>query len=134
MKRCSTCNRTYTDPTLSFCIEDGTPLTPINSADETTVFSPREVTPYQPPGSYVPPGGEGRKRRVWPWVLGIGGAFLLGIVAISIAAAPWAQAESWFSFASSSFGTTLFFFGTMITSSRSFLFSRMSRARSIAPR
>ena len=87
MKRCSTCNRTYTDPTLSFCIEDGTPLTPINSADETTVVSPREVTPYQPPGSYVPPGGEGRKRRVWPWVLGIGGAFLLGIVAISIAAA-----------------------------------------------
>ena len=87
MKRCPTCNRTYTDPTLSFCIEDGTPLTPINSADETTVVSPREVTPYQPPGSYVPPGGEGRKRRVWPWVLGIGGAFLLGIVAISIAAA-----------------------------------------------
>jgi hypothetical protein len=86
MKRCSTCNRTYTDPTLSFCIEDGTPLTPINSADETTVVSPRDAAPYQPPGSYVPPGGDGRKRRVWPWILGIGGAFLLGIVVISIAA------------------------------------------------
>jgi type II secretory pathway pseudopilin PulG len=88
MKRCSTCNRTYTDPTLSFCIEDGTPLTPINSADETTVVSPRDSAPYQPPGSYVPPGGEGRRRRrVWPWILGIGGAFILGILAISIAAA-----------------------------------------------
>lgn len=95
MKRCSTCNRTYTDPTLSFCIEDGTPLTPINSEDETTVVSPRSnqddwnAAAYQPPGSYVPPGTEvGRpRRRAWPWILGIVGAFILGIAAISIAAA-----------------------------------------------
>jgi type II secretory pathway pseudopilin PulG len=87
MKRCPICNRTYTDPTLSFCIEDGTPLTPINSADESTVVSPREAAPYQPPGTYVPPGGPAPKRRVWPWVLGIGGAFILGIIVISIAAA-----------------------------------------------
>ena len=87
MKRCPTCNRTYTDPTLSFCIEDGTPLTPINSADESTMVLPREAAPYQPPGTYVPPGGPARKRRVWPWVLGIGGAFILGIVVISIAVA-----------------------------------------------
>src|SRR6185369_9174760 len=26
MKRCPTCNRTYTDPALNFCLEDGTPL------------------------------------------------------------------------------------------------------------
>ncbi|HEX6717413.1 MAG TPA: hypothetical protein VF088_09895 [Pyrinomonadaceae bacterium] len=26
MKRCPTCNRTYTDPSLNFCLEDGTPL------------------------------------------------------------------------------------------------------------
>lgn len=95
MKRCSTCNRTYTDPNLSFCIDDGTPLTTINSEVETTVVSPRtneqnwNGAAYQPPGSYVPPGaGPGRpRRRVWPWVLGIAGAFILGIVAISIAAA-----------------------------------------------
>jgi hypothetical protein len=96
MKRCSTCNRTYTDPNLSFCTEDGTPLTPITE-DESTVVSPTaRVTagnddwnraPYQPPGPYVPPGTQGRRRRVWPWVLGILGAFLLGIVAISIVAA-----------------------------------------------
>ncbi len=26
MKRCPSCNRTYTEPTLNFCLEDGTPL------------------------------------------------------------------------------------------------------------
>ncbi len=98
MKRCSTCNRTYTDPNLSFCIDDGTPLTPVATDDESTVVSPsarqtsssNEWNPapaYQPPGTYVPPGTQGKKRRVWPWVVGIGGAFLLGIIALSVAAA-----------------------------------------------
>jgi hypothetical protein len=95
MKRCSTCNRTYSDPNLSYCIEDGTPLTPVDPQDETTVVSPRGTQtdsnwneiPYRPPAPYVPPGTQGRQRRVWPWVLGIGGAFILGILAISIAAA-----------------------------------------------
>jgi hypothetical protein len=95
MKRCSTCNRTYTDPNLSFCIDDGTPLTTLNSEDETTVVSPHtreedwNAVAYQPPGSYVPPGtqvGQPR-RRAWPWIVGILGAFILGIVAIAIAAA-----------------------------------------------
>jgi hypothetical protein len=93
MKRCSTCNRTYTDPDLSFCIDDGTPLTTINYEDESTVVSPRttednwNAVGYQPPRSYVPPGTDPSRprRRVWPWVVGIGGAFILGIVAISIA-------------------------------------------------
>ena len=93
MKRCSTCNRTYTDPNLSFCIEDGTPLTVVDPQDESTVVSPRgpdtnwNEAAYQPPASYVPPGAQPRSRRVWPWVLGIGGAFILGMIAISIAAA-----------------------------------------------
>ena len=96
MKRCSTCSRTYTDPNLSFCIDDGTPLTTVAADDESTVVSPRpgetgsdtqfEAAPYRPPASFVPPGTEGKRRRVWPWVLGIGGAFILGIVAISVAA------------------------------------------------
>ena len=95
MKRCSTCDRTYTDPNLSFCIDDGTPLTTV-ADDESTVVSPRasetgsdtqyEAAPYRPPSSYVPPGSDGKRRRVWLWVLGIAGAFVLGIVAISVAA------------------------------------------------
>jgi hypothetical protein len=95
MKRCSTCNRTYTDPNLSFCIDDGTPLTPVTTEDETTVVKPRgnednewNAVAYRPPSPYVPPGTAPKppRRRVWPWIVGIGGAFILGLLAISIAA------------------------------------------------
>src|SRR5215213_2152654 len=34
MKRCPECSRNYTDDTLSFCLEDGTPLVYIASDDE----------------------------------------------------------------------------------------------------
>lgn len=98
MKRCSTCNRTYTDPNLSFCIDDGTPLTTVESDDDTTVVRPRDTernteddewnaVAYRPPGSYVPPGTAVKpRRRMWPWVVGIAGAFILGILVIATAA------------------------------------------------
>jgi len=94
MKRCSTCNRTYDDPNLSFCIDDGTPLRLVETEDDdTTVVRPRDTegqdwnaVAYQPPGSYVPPGStEVKRRRAWPWVVGIGGAFVLGILALAVA-------------------------------------------------
>src|SRR4051794_7719313 len=95
MKRCSTCNRTYTDPNLSFCIDDGTPLTRIETEDETTVVHPTvnadddwNAMAYRPPAPYVPPGTHDKpRRRVWPWVVGIAGAFLLGILALGVVAA-----------------------------------------------
>lgn len=95
MKRCSTCNRTYTDPNLSFCIDDGTPLTTVETEDESTVVRPRDnedddwnAVAYRPPAPYVPPGtGDKPRRRLWPWVVGIAGAFILGILAIGIVAA-----------------------------------------------
>ena len=97
MKRCSTCNRTYTDPNLSFCIDDGTPLRTVETEDESTVVRPRDnedddwnATAYRPPAPYVPPGGsmhDRPRRRVWPWIVGIAGAFLLGILALGIFAA-----------------------------------------------
>lgn len=92
MKRCPTCNRTFTDRNLSFCTDDGTPLVSVVEAadDEATILMPsagerqadatgqsaapehRNVPAYQPPGSYVPPGYAGQsKRKTWPWVLGI---------------------------------------------------------------
>ena len=94
MKRCSTCNRTYTDPNLSFCIDDGTPLTTVEAEDESTVVRPHgnendnwNAVAYKPPSAYVPPGSGVRpRRRVWPWVVGIGAAFLVGILAISAVA------------------------------------------------
>jgi uncharacterized protein DUF4440 len=93
MKRCSTCNRTFTDPNLRFCIDDGTPLTDVEPDDGATVVTPRNThddnwnaVAYQPPRPYVPPGGEvKRRRRVWPWVVGLVGAFVLGILVIAIA-------------------------------------------------
>lgn len=94
MKRCSTCNRTYTDPNLSFCIDDGTPLTAVETEDESTVVRGRDneddwnPVAYRPPVPYVPPGTHDRpRRRVWPWVVGIAGAFLLGILALGVVAA-----------------------------------------------
>ena len=88
MKRCPTCNKTFTEEHLSFCVEDGTPLIAIDATDdEATVVrsspaasetgasgasSERDSKPYQPPGSYIPPGSYGEaKRRTWPWILGI---------------------------------------------------------------
>jgi len=92
MKRCSTCNRTFTDPNLRFCIEDGTPLTDVEPDDDTTAVSPRNqddswnAVAYQPPrSSYVPPGTERKRGRMWPWLVGIAGAFILGILVIAIA-------------------------------------------------
>jgi hypothetical protein len=81
MKRCPTCNRTYTDPSLNFCLEDGTPLAvdgpsaPDPNATirfpaardtaepppteiyrpEPTVVAPRPTTPPPPAPSPPPP-------------------------------------------------------------------------------
>lgn len=95
MKRCSTCDRTYDDPKLIFCVDDGTPLTTVDTEDDTTVVRPRNTDDaddwnavvYQPPSSYVPtPGETAKPRKAWPWILGIAGAFVLGILALVIAA------------------------------------------------
>src|SRR5258705_2500332 len=91
MKRCPTCNKTFTDKTLSFCIDDGTPLISVSLEDNSSNRSDDRAdlkAAYQPPGSYVPPGGNS-KRRVWPWVLGIVSVLVIGVVGLSIAAALW---------------------------------------------
>ncbi len=65
MKRCPTCNRTYTDLSLNFCLEDGTPLAsdapPVDpnatirypSARDTAEPPPTEI--YHPPPPVVSP-------------------------------------------------------------------------------
>ena len=106
MKRCPTCNKTFTDRNLSFCIEDGTPLVPVeNSPDEVTVVSPSArdaadrstgpssgpdegtIPPYQPPGSYASPGVPPRKRRIWSWILGL--LLVLLLVIVGMGAVAW---------------------------------------------
>ena len=109
MKHCPTCKRAFDDDTLSFCLEDGTPLVadvgPRPDSQETLV-SPRgpamgsesaptqsyrqlpgkstvSASPYQPPAA--PYGHAAPKRKAWPWVIGI--LALLSILAVAIVAA-----------------------------------------------
>jgi hypothetical protein len=60
MKRCPTCNRTYTDLSLNFCLEDGTPLTvdaPSGPDPNATLRypSPRDTAEPPPTEIYHPP-------------------------------------------------------------------------------
>ena len=109
MKRCPTCDRTYTDQSLSFCIEDGTPLVqaapsfdpeatmvvpsakksrgdegPASPAGKEGVANDWKAPVYQPPGQFAPP--VAKRRRAWPWVLGIVALLLIAVAGIGIAA------------------------------------------------
>jgi len=99
MKRCPTCQRTFTDAALNFCLEDGTPL--ISSA--TPSAPPAEV--YHQPApllnqvdmgsqprqwSPVPPMPPRKKSSAVWWILGgllVGGIVLGGAVIMIIALA-----------------------------------------------
>lgn len=108
MKRCPTCNRTFTDPNLSFCIEDGTPLvkatepaydseativsrSPVQSskdANQTQDGSASDLRApaYQPPPMFPPP-PPSQPRKVWPWVVGSLALLVIVFVGLGIAAA-----------------------------------------------
>lgn len=113
MKRCPTCKRAFDDDTLSFCLEDGTPLVAERegrSDSQETLVSPRAPgitddsglaatqaythlpgkatvsgSGYQLP-SAQPYGPAGTQRKTWPWVVGIGAILLLIVVAIVVVA------------------------------------------------
>jgi hypothetical protein len=99
MKRCPTCQKTYTDQNLSYCIEDGTPLVPIAVDEDTTVVSRKAAAPandqddwnavaYRPPSAYIPL--QTKRRRAWPWVVGILALLVLAVVGLAIAAVLYA--------------------------------------------
>ena len=88
MKRCPTCHRTFTDESLSFCTEDGTPLSPVEEDELTRVKADDRNqewnTPaYQPPvnSPQVPPPAS----KNAPWIVVIVVALVLGIVVGGIA-------------------------------------------------
>jgi hypothetical protein len=110
VKRCPTCNKTFSDRNLSFCIDDGTPLAPVDDPmDEVTVVSPSAgsstsrstqssteenegtIPPYQPPGSYTSPNSATPKRKVWAWILGL--LLLLVLVIAAMGAIAWFYLE-----------------------------------------
>ena len=105
MKRCPSCNRTYTDASLNFCLEDGTPLAPdappppdpnvtmrypgsrdTSEPPPTEIYRPdtSPVTPHislppPPPPQWTPmqqPVPQRKSNALW-WVLGA-----LGVVAV----------------------------------------------------
>ncbi len=105
MKRCPTCNRTYTDASLNFCLEDGTPLAPDappppdpnatvrypaarNTLEpppteiyrpDTNPVTPHTAPPPPPPPQWSPmpqPVPQRKSNALW-WVLGV-----LGVVAV----------------------------------------------------
>ena len=109
MKRCPTCKKTFTDQHLSFCTDDGTPLLSLDTPEDeatlvrpakgdsetaaagpsrpSTESEPRDVPPYQPPGSYIPPHYSGQsKRKTWPWIVGILALVFLLFAGLGIAA------------------------------------------------
>ncbi|HET9714374.1 MAG TPA: hypothetical protein VFP64_20970, partial [Pyrinomonadaceae bacterium] len=117
MKRCPTCNRTYTDLSLNFCLEDGTPLTaagpppdpnatirypdPRDTSEPppTEIYrpapptTPRPTTPTPPPPQQFrpmpQPAPQKKSNAVW-WILGGLAAVLVigvGLVVMLIALA-----------------------------------------------
>src|SRR6476619_6815781 len=108
MKRCPTCNRTYTDTSLNFCLEDGTPLATDPDLNATIrypaardtgepppteiyrpqpqVVTPRPTTtppPPPPPQQWTPPPPAApppkKSNAVW-WILGgLAALFIIGI-------------------------------------------------------
>jgi ketosteroid isomerase-like protein len=111
MKRCPTCNRAFSDPDLSFCLDDGTPLIKAGTPEydsEATLISPSPQNPagtpdhdaeqrqnapsdwkgpvYRPPGQFQHSPSRA-KRRVWPWVVGILALLFLVIGGLGIVAA-----------------------------------------------
>jgi hypothetical protein len=112
MKRCPSCNRTYTDISLNFCLEDGTPLIsavapgydphatvrdptprPTNEPPPTEIYRqqkpllnqvPEMVQPRQPPPQWSPtPQFVPQKKSNTVWWV-IGGIAVAGILGIGV--------------------------------------------------
>ena len=87
-KHCPTCNRIYTDESLSFCLDDGAflvaPVTAGEDPQKTLRFDePRNTAamPGQFPSSSVTL-PSARKKSVWPWILA--GVVMLLVVSLGI--------------------------------------------------
>lgn len=88
MKICPKCNQTYSDASLNFCLNDGSPLSAANESQPTVLVTPPRPTagnqqfgaPSQAPQWNIPnqPAQAPRpKSKAWIWVLGIVGAVVL---------------------------------------------------------
>jgi hypothetical protein len=68
MKRCPVCNRTYTDETQNFCLEDGATLVASGSGTSGLGSMPQSGQSWQP---QIPTAAPPRKKsKAWLWILG----------------------------------------------------------------
>ena len=67
MKRCPTCNKTYSDDSMSFCLEDGAPLLTVGSstAPPSGGFDPNLTIPFTPPRDTSEQGTGGPQSGQW---------------------------------------------------------------------
>jgi hypothetical protein len=90
MKRCSTCNKTFTDEKLSYCVDDGTPLVEVTDDDDeltqVRTGTSWNAPAYQPPSYVPPPENKSGKRSTWPWLAAVIGLLVLALVGFTIAA------------------------------------------------
>lgn len=89
MKICPKCGKTYEDPSLNFCLEDGSILNQSSTgnvpAQTVLINEPRHTNYDQPfggptqPNQFVPVQNTGGKKgsKAWVWVLGILGLVVL---------------------------------------------------------
>jgi hypothetical protein len=102
VKRCPTCNQTFSQEHLVYCVDDGTPLVVDESGDEATVVRPSAANSYesgpksdepgapayQAPRPYTPPDYPGTEKRAsWGAVLGIALVVILLVAGMGVAAA-----------------------------------------------
>lgn len=83
MKKCPTCNRTFTDDALSFCLDDGSPLLSAGAGSGPSSYDPGATIQYNPgrdtnpppPSSYTPsqPPGFQSQQPAWSPTPQIGG-------------------------------------------------------------
>lgn len=116
MKRCPTCNRTYTDDAQRFCLDDGATLLEETAApfdpQATIAMTGAQTTgppsnPYgsgagqsQPTPSWTPQPSShsftppAPKRKIWPWLLGGAAMLIIGVVGLIIVIALLASSGS----------------------------------------
>ncbi|MGI8786240.1 MAG: hypothetical protein ACR2HG_00580 [Pyrinomonadaceae bacterium] len=58
MKQCPLCRRTYTDETLAFCLEDGSPLVAQIDSEVTQQYIPAATERFETPRTFAPPSQE----------------------------------------------------------------------------
>jgi len=68
MKRCISCNRTYTDPSLNFCLEDGSPLVsdaaPASGPGSVGNYSSSSGSEVSPTVAFQPPAHQQKAPRL----------------------------------------------------------------------